>query len=332
MKNSPQNRASAYAPFFRHNVTLQHLRCFLAVADTCSFTLAASRLFISPSALTATVQQFEAAVGLKMFDRTTRRVVMTEHARRFKPEAEMLVENFSSAIGNLMAVAKSERGHIRIAAAATAIHQFLANVIPRFRAAHPNITIALHDPAAQQAERLILDGEVDFAIDCKVLGYDDLDYTPLVADRYGIVCHRDSPLARHPAPLRWCDLTSDGYVAFGANTGIGHFLRGHAEHWPVLGGVHDEVASTTALLAVLGMGDRYSVVPALALKGRELPGLVFQELGDPPLAREICLITSRLRSLPPSAQQLLDMVLADIRRQTLPSGVSLLATDRNERY
>ncbi len=309
----------------RHKVSLKHLRCFLAVAEAGSFTVASSRLFLTQSALTATIQQFEEVIGLRMFDRTTRRVVMTEAAERFKPEAEKVVNTFDSAIGDLMALAQGERGHIRIGAAASAIYQFLVHAIPKFRESYPNVTISLRDPAAQQVERLVVEGEVDFAIDSKHQGYAGLDYTPLVADRYGVVCHRDSPLAQDDRPLRWADLMPNQYVAFSADTGIGQFLRSHAGHWPVLGGMHDEVASTTSLFAVLSMGNRYSVLPAMALKGRDFPELVFRELHDPPLSREICLITRRLRSLSPSAQRLLDILLADIRVQALPPGVSLVA-------
>lgn len=308
----------------RNNVTVKHLRCFLAVAETSSFTAASSRLFLTQSALTASIQQFEEAVGLKMFDRTTRRVKMTEHAEFFKVEAERVVKYFDSAIGDLMALGEVERGHIRIGAAASVIYQFLVNTIPKFRSKYPNITISLRDPAAQQVERLVLDGEVDFAIDSKHFGYEELDYTPLLVDRYGMVCHRDLPLAKSTGSLCWSELTTEGYVAFSADTGIGQFLRKHSIHWPVLGGTHDEVGSSTALFAVLSMGKQYSVLPAMALKGRDFPDIVFRELHEPPLVREICLITRRLRSMSPSAQRLLDILLADIRHQNLPPGVLLV--------
>lgn len=309
----------------RHNVTLKHLRCFLAVAESGSFTMAASRLFMTQSALTATIQQFEEAAGLKMFDRTTRRVAMTDHAEHFIAEARKVVHGFDGAIGDLTALAQGERGHIRIGAAASVIYQFLVDAIPKFRKSYPNVTISLRDPAAQQVELLVVEGEVDFAIDSKHQGHEDLVYTPLVADRYGVVCHRDFPLAHRKRRLRWADLTPHDYVAFSADTGIGQFLRSHAGHWPVLGGTHDEVGSTTSPFAVLSMGGRYLVLPAMAMKGRGLPELVFRELHAPPLAREICLITRRLRSLSPSAQRLLDILLAGIQQHKLPAGVSLLA-------
>jgi DNA-binding transcriptional LysR family regulator len=314
----------------RHNVTLKHLRCFLAVAESGSFTVAAARLFMTQSALTATIQQFEEALGLKMFDRTTRRVVMTESAQRFKSEAEKVVNGFDTAVGDLMAVAQGHQGHIRIGAAASVIYQFLVHAIPKFRQRYPNITISMRDPAAQQVERMVLEDEVDFAIDSRHQSFEGLDYTPLVADRYGVVCHRELPLAQIKRALRWSDLTPHAYVAFSADTGIGQFLRSHAVDWPVLGGMHDEVASTTSLFAVLSMGKRYSVLPAMALKGREFPELVFRELQAPALSREICLITRRSRSLAPAAQRLLDIVLADIRVQPLPPGVRLLPQARRK--
>lgn len=318
----------------RHNVTLKQLRCFLAVAETGSFTVAAGRLCMTQSALTATIQQMEEAVGLRMFDRTTRRVMLTDHAGRFMAEAERVVNGFDSAVSDLLALAQGERGHIRIGAASSVISQFLVPALPHFREAYPEITISLRNPAAQQTERLVLEGEVDFAIDSKYRGHEDLDYTPLVRDCYGVVCHRDSPVAALDRPVTWADLTRSHdaptharYVGFSADTGIGQFLRTNAAHWPVLGGEHDEVESTTYLFAMLARGNYYSVLPALAYERNEFASLTFRELHEPRLSRELCVITRPLRSLSPSAQRLLGILRATLAAQAMPSGVSLLAAD-----
>lgn len=309
----------------RHNVTLKQLRCFLAVAETGSFTAAALRLCVTQSALTATIQQLEEAVGLRMFDRTTRRVNLTDHAARFRPEAERVVNGFDSAVSDLQALAQGERGHIRICAASSVIGQFLVPALPRFREAYPGITISLRNPAAQQTERLVLEGEVDFAIDSKYQGHDELDYTPLVSDRYGVVFHRDSPLAAHDGPVTWDALTWGKYVGFSVDTGIGRFLRSHAAHWPVLDGEHDEVESTTYLFAMLARGGYYSVLPALAYHRNTDPELLFRELESPALSRELCVITRPLRSQSASAQRLLGFVRETLAGQAMPPGVSVLA-------
>jgi DNA-binding transcriptional LysR family regulator len=306
-------------------VQLKHLRCFAAVAESGSFTTAAARLCLTPSALTATIQQFEHVIGQRLFDRSTRRVAMTADAERFLPEAQRLIKNFDSAVRDLTALSRGESGHIRIAAAASVIHHFLAAAIEDFRLDCSQVTIALRDAAAQQVERLVVEGEVDFGIESRHQGFEGLEYVPLLCDRYGVVCRSDAPLARSPQPLVWSALPSEGYVAFSADTGIGQFLRRNMIDWKPLRESHDEVTSTTSLFAMLRRGTRYSVVPAMAMRRQEFPELTFRELGGPALSRELCLITRRLRALSPGAERLMRVVAVHLRDAQLPQGVEVLA-------
>jgi len=309
------------------NISLRHLRSFVEVANAGSFTTAAARLFVTQSALTATIQQFEESVGLKLFDRNTRRVVMTQEAVRFKAEADRILRDFDSAISDLQSFADSQKGHIRIAAAASVIYQFLVTAVGKFRQQYPGVTFTLRDAGAEQVEQMVMDGELDFAITSRHKGIDELSYVPLLEDRYGVVCRADHPLAKRAGPLRWADLAPEDFVAFTADTGIGTFLHENAGHWPVFGGEHDEISSTTSLFAVLNEGGRFSIIPALAAKAAGFTDLAYRELAAPVLSREICLITRRLRSLSPSSQRMLDVILDTIRAQTLPDGVSIIGAE-----
>jgi len=306
-------------------VKLKHLRCFAAVAETGSFTVAAARLCLTQSALTATIQQFEEAVGQRLFDRSTRRVALTADAARFLPEAQRLIRGFDSAVGDLLALSQGHAGHIRIAAAASVIHHFLAGAIEDFRHDYPKITIALRDAAAQQVERLVVEGEVDFGIESRWQGFEGLEYVPLLGDRYGVVCRSDAPPARGEGALGWSQLPPEGYIAFSPDTGIGQFLRNNVGDWAPLREAHDEVTSTTSLFAMLNTGTRYSVVPAMAMRQQEFPSLVFRELREPTLSRELCLITRRLRALSPSAERLVHVITANLQQASLPRGVQVLA-------
>lgn len=305
-------------------VSIRHLRCFLAVAESGSFTTASTRMFLTQSSLTATIQQFEEVVGLKLFDRTTRRVVLTEEGARFRPEAEKILRELDAAVGDLKALAQSQQGHIRIAAAASVIYRFLTRAIPVFRQSYPNVTISLRDAGSAQVEQMLLDGELDFAVTSKHKGYADLDYTPLLEDNYGVMCLPDHPLAQGAGPLRWSDLPSEGYVAFSSDTGIGTFLGTHASLSPLFDGPRDQVSSTTSLYPLLSAGGGYSIVPALVARPADYPNLTFRELTEPVLTRTICLITRRLRSLSPSSRRILDILLETFDQTELPPGVSIL--------
>jgi DNA-binding transcriptional LysR family regulator len=315
-------------------VSLRHLRCFVEVADSGSFTIASSRLFLTQSSLTATIQQFEEAVGLKLFDRTTRRVAMTDAALRFKIEADKILNHFDSALSDLQAFSQSQQGHIRIAAAASVIEQFLVQAISTFREAYPNVTFSLRDAGAQEVEQMVYSGTVDFAITSRHKGNPDLVYTPLLEDRYGLACRKDHPLAGSKTALDWASLSSDGFVAFSEDTGIGTYLREHTARWRLFDGRHDEISSTTSLYAMLRGGGCFSIVPALAANVEEFKDLAFRQLKGPVLTRQICLITRRLRSLSPSSQRILDVLADSIRQARLPPGVfisSVAPAKRTER-
>lgn len=302
-------------------VSLRHLRCFVEVANAGSFTVASSKLFVTQSSLTATIQQFEETVGLKLFDRTTRRVVLTPEAVWFKDEAERLLKEFDGAISDLEAWAQSRMGRIRIAAAASVIYNFLVEAIEDFRKAYPGVSIVMRDAGAQMVEQMVLDGEVDFAIASKLTGSDELDYVPLFGDRYGVVCHPDYILAESSVPLRWEDLKPQDFVALTEDTGIGRYLRQHAAQFAIFSENQDEVSSSTSLYAVLSSGNRYSVLPALAANLGNFTNLCYRELVEPTLSREVCLITRRNRSLSPSSRRILDALLGVIQSRSLPAGV-----------
>jgi DNA-binding transcriptional LysR family regulator len=306
----------------RH-VSLRHLRCFVAVAETGSFTLAASRLFLTQSSLTATIQQFEEAVGVRLFDRSTRHVFMTQEAVRFKAEAERILGQFDSAIGDLQAFSQGRQGHVRISAATSVVNHFLVDAIAEFRIAYPGITISLRDANAALVEQLVANGDVDFAIESRFKGYDELSYSPLFEDCYGVLCRRDHPLAKKSGPIDWDELDPASHIGFSANTGIGAYLRAHAGKPGFFDTPHDEISSTSTLYSMLRIGNRYAVVPALAASEGDASQYVFRELQSPSLSREVCLITRQLRALSSGSEHFLRFLRDTIRNKPIPPGVHL---------
>ena len=316
----------------KRTITLRHFRCFVAVANTGSFTEAASQLFLTQSSLTATIQQFEQAIGVRLFDRSTRRVAMTTEAARFKAEAERILSQFDGALSDLEALSHGRQGHVRIAAVASVTNYFLGDAIAAFRQAYPKITFSLHDASSEQVEKMIANGDIDFAISTSHHGLDELVYTPLFEDRYGVVCAASHAYAQASRPLKWADLDPAEYVGFTEDTGIGVFLRAHAGKPGFFEQQHDEVSRTSSLHAVLRGGSRYSILPALAAgsiapppagPGAEPGPFVFRELSSPRLSREVCLITRRLRSLSASSELFLQYMRDVINDKPAPAGVKV---------
>lgn len=307
------------------NATLRHLRCFTTVAAEGSFTLAAKRLFITQSSLTAAIQQLEQALGLKLFDRTTRRVTLTREGASFVPVAERLLNEFDTAIGDVKAVAERQRGHVSIAAAPSVVALVLAPAIIRFSAAYPNISVALIDGGGERVQQHLLDSEADFGITSRWADDPGLDFRPLIRDRFGLICRRDHPLGRSKTRIAWKRLQGERYIGLAADTGIRTMLQAAPGLPPMMHTPHFEVSSTGSLHAMLDAGLGVSVLPALAANLKPLDQLAFRELIEPRLEREICVITRRGRVLSPAAQGMLQVITENLNSQVLPAGARLAA-------
>ena len=306
-------------------VSLRHLRCFLAVAETGSFTLASAKLFQTQSSLTATIQQFEEAVGLKLFERTTRRVELTPEARQFRPMAERVVRDFEAAIGDLHAISKSQKGHVRIAAAPSVVVHILSPALARFRRDHPGITVSVQDAGSARIEDGVLAGEMDFGIASRLRNYPELVYTPIVRDPFGAIMPMDHPLAAGDGPITWEEVRRHAYIGLTNDTGIGAFL----EHYPELrldeaAQPYDHASSTTSLYAMLKLGGKISVLPALAAQANPMTEFKFRELQEPRITREICLITRQLRSLSVNTARILQVLMETLNERPLLYGATLV--------
>lgn len=295
-------------------ISLRHLRCFSAVAETGSFTLAAQRLFQTQSSLTATIKQLEEAAGLRLFDRTTRRVELTKDAMWFKVIADRILRDFDNAINDLQAVSKGQLGHIKIAAAPSMMTHILAPTLLAFRKSFPDIAISVYDEGSDKIERSVLNGEKDFGLSSRLNNFPDLDYLPVLADPFGVVFPSDHPLAQHKSPITWKDLIPYEYIGLTKDTGIGALLKSYPELGLVdRGESFDHASSTTSLYALLKLGGRISVLPALAAHSDPLTEFEFRELHEPRIEREVCLITRHLRSISPSTQRFLDTLMQTVK-------------------
>lgn len=293
-------------------ISLRHLRCFVAVAETGSFTIAAQRLFQTQSSLTATIKQLEDLAGLRLFDRTTRRVELTKDATWFKNVADRVLREFDNAVADLQAVSRSKRGHIKVAVAPSVMPHILAPTLRAFRRSYPDIAISVHDQGSDKIERAVLEGDMDFGISSPLNNFPDLDYTPLIADPFGVIFPKDHPLARRRGKLTWADLRDHSYVGLTKDTGIGALIHSYPELGLSSREEFDHASSTTSLYALLKLGGRMSVLPSLAAHTDPLTEFKFRELHEPRIEREICLITRHLRSLSPSTQRILEILMKTI--------------------
>jgi DNA-binding transcriptional LysR family regulator len=296
------------------SLTLRHLRAFVEIAHQGSFRRASEKLFLSQPALTVTINQLEELVGVRLFNRTTRRVNLTTDGEDFLPIAERLVADFERAISDLKKSAERRGGQVNIAVLPSLTINLLPELLARFKGTNPGIRIILRDDNAKGVQRQVLNNESDFGISNLWEMDSELEYTPLTHDPVGLVCPPDHPLGKSKGPLAWRKLEGLPFAGMSRDTGV-HKLINTIEGCPESIRLPEyEVLTMAALGGILEAKLAITVLPLLAVPSYMHPALVFRRLIDPKVERELCIITRNNYPLSAAAQKVRDMLLTETPR------------------
>nr|CEL23157.1 LysR-family transcriptional regulator [Kibdelosporangium sp. MJ126-NF4]CTQ90295.1 LysR-family transcriptional regulator [Kibdelosporangium sp. MJ126-NF4] len=136
---------------------------FLAVAREGSFTGAAQRAHIVQSALSASIRRLEAELGAQLFERTTRRVILTEAGRALLPIAQRLLADVDVARGAVSEVVGLSKGAVSVGTIQTLSVVDLPRQLGVFRSRYPGIQVHVRDGTVPDLSAAIADGELDLA-------------------------------------------------------------------------------------------------------------------------------------------------------------------------
>ena len=172
------------------------LRAFVAVAEELNFTRAAQRLHLAQQALSTQIQQLESRVGERLFDRTTRRVALTEGGERLLPHARAVLAALDAGLGELEATRRAALATLRVGLATTAVVPLVRDTLRRFASARPDIHLAVSNHGMIDPTAGLRAGTVDVGF-VRPPFTDDGEVameTVLTEPRYIVLPH-DHPLA-----------------------------------------------------------------------------------------------------------------------------------------
>ena len=149
-------------------------------------------------------------------------------------------------------------------------------------------------------------GEADFGLNFMGAQEGDLDFTPLVAERFVAACRRDHPIARQKS-VTWADLARHDFISVARSSGNRLLLDQALASTRNRPQSIYETQHVTTTLGLVEAGLGVAAVPSMAMPGPDHPLLASVPLVDPVVTRKIGLIRKRGRSLSPAAQQLFDL-------------------------
>jgi len=297
-------------PIMLSNLSVKHLRAFVALASHRNFTRAAQACHLSQSAFSTLIQTLEEQAGSRLFERTTRHVELSADGRRFEEVARRLLGDFEAAFEDLRDHAERRKGRVAIAALPSLAGGDLPPLLADFRRRYPGIALELHDQLADGCIELVRRGQADFALAPAPAQDADLRVEPLVHDSFHLVCPVDHPLAdrRRITPQALAGLP---FIQLSRTSSVRQHLDAALHPLKLHGVMEVEHLATVAALVEAGLG--VSVVPALALFQFRREGLAIRPMQLPSLMREICLVRLKERSDSAAAAAMIESLRAHYR-------------------
>jgi DNA-binding transcriptional LysR family regulator len=296
------------------NFDLNDLLAFRAVADLSNFRKAAEVVHLSQPAFSRRIDKLEQALGVRLLERTTRRVTLTAVGRDFERKVRELLDELDATLMGIRGVAVTRMGEVTVACVPSTVYYYLSQVIRRYHERAPKVRVKVLDASANEVLAAVSRGEADFGINFIGAQEGDLDFKPLVEERFVAACRRDHPLARLRR-ANWSQLSEYDYISVGRTSGnrvlLDQALAGVANRPEAI----YEAQHVTTTLGLVEAGLGVAAVPSMAMPAADHPLLVSVPLVDPVVTRKVGLIRRRGRSLSPAAQQLYDLFGAVKRRR-----------------
>ncbi len=178
---------------------LRHINYFLAVAKHQSFTRAAESLYVSQPALSQQIKQLEENLGTTLFDRSGRRVKLTQAGEVYARYAHKALQDLEEGRRALHDVQNLSRGALRIAITPTFTTYLIGPLIKAFYNHYPNITLSVQEMSQEQMEKQLLDDKFDVGIAFADVSVTDIETQVLLTETLALVVNKGNPLAKYTA-------------------------------------------------------------------------------------------------------------------------------------
>ena len=289
------------------NITLRQLQVFVAASRARSFSEAADKLGISQPSLSGTIGKIETQLGFRLFDRTTRSLLLTSDGRDLAAVAEDLVRDFEAALGGIAARSAGKRGRVSIAVLPSVAAAILPDALRAFVKEYPEVDIAIHDVLQDRAVALLRNGIVDFAVTTQAASYPELEFADLGSDPFFLVCKRNHPLAAQKT-VAWRDIAAFPFVALSSTTSVRRFANSAMGQSDVVIRPRYEVEQILSAVTLVAAGLGVTALPALTLSMFNNRELVMRPLTAPAIHRRMGVLTLKERTLSAQARFLLGRV------------------------
>lgn len=277
------------------NITLRQLKAFAMVAQYRSFTKAAEELHLTQSSLSGLIKEMEKNLDLRLFDRTTRQLHLSEAGERLLPYALRILSEIRLLDNEIHDLKDYRQGKVRLAASQQLAASAMPELINRFRQAYPNIQVSLIDCSVEEVISRVQMLEADLGIGPERILTSDVVANELFSSEFCLVVRPEHRLANRKM-VQWQELTDEDFIIL-----QGPFTAKLLTELPTLVSnrlfrADYEVNFLSTALGMTQMGLGVTLVMPYARTWVDQHGLLMIPLKDPVISRKFLLYTHKRRS------------------------------------
>ena len=166
---------------------LRHLRYFITVAQEQSFTRAAEKLFTAQPSLSQQIKDLEQEVSVNLFERSSRKIQLTDEGKAFLIYAEKALENAKLAVASARQVAQQKNNQIHIGFLNVAELKVMPHILAKLKKTMPDLKIHLHSLFCLEQLQRLKNAELDLSITRFQLDHPDFDNIHLLTEQIHLV-------------------------------------------------------------------------------------------------------------------------------------------------
>ena len=292
-------------------VTLRQIEGFLAAAELLSFSRAAQKLHITQSAFSQLIREIEASLNVRLFDRTTRSVILTKAGAELVVKMRNVIIAIESACQAAQSMSQMDSGHVSLATLPSLAGGFVTQALGDFRREYPGISISLHETDNTELLKMVIRGDVEFAICAQVPMVPEVNFELLYTEELVLVVPQEHPLSKRKKH-RWSALKGMPLIFPALHTSTRKSITEAMEINGVELNPMFEVAGLTTSVSMVRAGLGVTVMPLTAMVEMNLEGVCTCQLIKPTVHRRIAICIRNDRTLSPAAMQIVQLLQARV--------------------
>ncbi|MDR0216001.1 MAG: LysR family transcriptional regulator [Comamonas sp.] len=265
------------------NVGSRQLQAFLEICKCGSFAAAAERVHLSPSGVSMLVKELERQLGVRLFERTTRAVALTDAGRVLRPYAEKVVAELRELGVALQGSSSAVRPTLTIAATPVIATCLLPKVVADFARKHPDVRIQVMDGSLETVRQAVLDGQANMGIAFFVKPAAGILREPVCKFRLMSISPGSKRQNKRVQSRSWKSLDGLPMIALPIQNPIQALIDAHLPNAKASQEERAEMNFLGTMIAMVEAGLGNAVVPSFMMEECQQHGVQIAMLTDPPV-------------------------------------------------